>query len=458
MTFNKFLLVFIFCFPILLNAQNKIDYQSIDSSTYIQYINKDWKSLIQTSKLGLKNGIDYYYLRMRKGIAEFELENYFKATADFNKALALNEYDKTAKSYRYFSLLNSGKKTMAYKFSNQFSNNQKNELKINIKTVDDLTFFGGYSLSDNYRKNGSLNLLAGDTATYGEQLLMGDQMYFHLGTSLNLSPTFSLYASLSYLNIDKRERFQYLLKDEVIEQVFDDPILQTEVYLNGKLQLNKGWSLNIFSNLLFLGTTQRLASLVIDSTNQEEYDYLITANDTTFLDWVAGFNLQKDLNYVVIDWGGTVSKFYENQQYLTSLSATYYPFGNFKFYGKTCLIYFYEPEASFDHDASRIIFSQSLGIQLAKMIWIEGEYTLGDLKNVNMKQGLVVYNLPDKINYMAGAKLNIFVSKHVSLNIQYQFYDKSGLYINFAGANNTLYSYSTNYQTHNIIGGIKWRF
>ena len=52
-----------------LSAQNKNTYAYFDSATYKQYLDRDWKNLQRTSEKAFREGIDYYYLRMRAGIA-----------------------------------------------------------------------------------------------------------------------------------------------------------------------------------------------------------------------------------------------------------------------------------------------------------------------------------------------------------------------------------------------------
>ena len=99
-----------------------------------------------------------------------------------------------------------------------------------------------------------------------------------------------------------------------------------------------------------------------------------------------------------------------------------------------------------------------LGFKLSKKTWLEGEFYSGNLNNVNIKQAAIVYNLPDKINYTLGINLHIFVNQHLSVHLMYDYYSKSGYYNNNAGDDDELNEYITDYQTHNIIGGLKWVF
>ena len=64
----------------------------IDSATYAQYLAGDWKTLVREGKAALDQDVDYYYLRMRMGIAYYELENYRAAIDQLNQSLS-EEFD-----------------------------------------------------------------------------------------------------------------------------------------------------------------------------------------------------------------------------------------------------------------------------------------------------------------------------------------------------------------------------
>lgn len=55
------------------NAQSNLSSTQIDSLTYQQYLNKDYESLIETSKAARRQNIDFYYLNYRTAIAYYEL-------------------------------------------------------------------------------------------------------------------------------------------------------------------------------------------------------------------------------------------------------------------------------------------------------------------------------------------------------------------------------------------------
>ena len=490
-------IILIALFTVVLNGQEKVNFWQIDSTTYSLYQNGNWKQLLKTGRLALQNDIDYYYLRMRMGIANFSQEKYAFAANHFEKALGFNKNDPAAMYYLYDSYVYSGKQKRANRFSESFYPRQKKELGIDIKPLSATDFYGGYIFSNNAGKNGNTDLLTGgDTIRFGEQLMLGDEMYFHAGLDFNISPSFTFYAGLSYINIQKQTRFQdkmdryyvsstvhlpnggyinnFSKRTELHENTFDGYIRQTELYLNARLQRDRGVSFNLFLNLLFINmnnvdveyvTYIRQDTLGYDANanrylmiGHDESDYKFSENRLSFANWVFGFNFQKDFNAVIVDWNATMSRINQLTQFQTSLSATYYPLGSMKLYGTTGVLLFYEPQAELFEDAGSVVFNQAIGFKLTGNLWLEGELIYGNLRNANIKQGSVVYNLPDKTNYSVGLKLYIFVSSHLSFDLIYSYNDKTGNYKSYSKDLESFNQYSTNYQTHNLIGGIKWTF
>lgn len=492
---RSFLLLFLVsCFWMHLHADEKITYRYIDSLSYQLYSNQKWDSLAIVGKLALKNNIDYYYLRMRLGVADYERGKYISSITHFKQALVFDNYSNSAKNYLYYSQLYAEKKTMAYRFSSNFSKNTKEQLGIRIRTVDNISLLGGYSFTDNFSKNGDIDLLE-EGATFGSQLLMGNMAIASVGIGLNFSPTVSLTGSISFENIQKRNRFQYIEEnwdkrkamfpppgswrndfftvEEEVEKSFDSFIRQFEFYLNAKVQMDDGWSFNLFTNILYINLTQYdavLTSSIHQDTlsynamsgryqfvNLEEFEYEFIPSDTSFVNVVAGLNLQKDFNFVIVNLTGSISKLYNANQFQAGISVTYYPFGSHVFYGRTGGFYF--SQVRLDNTAEdRFIFNQMLGFKISRRTWLEAEYYSGDLNNTNIKQGLIVYNLPDKINYTLGVNLHIFVNQHLSIHLMYDYYNKSGAFFNYGGSDGEAVEYNFNYQTQNILGGIKWTF
>lgn len=470
-----------------------MNFKQVDSISYSLYQQKNWKSLAKFEKEAAKSGVDYYYLQMRTGIANFELEKYAFSISRFQKALKFSSYDFTAKSYLYWSYLNMNKPTLASRYSRTFSEKQQKELNIKKNVLNSIDFYGGYMFSNNYAENGKINLL-GDGSGFGEQLLMGEFSYFNLGLNFNLSKSLILYASTSFLDIEKQTRFQYFtnqyavsstrhfpqggyentFSERLIEQekTFDGFIRQNELYLNAKVQLDEGWAFNVFGNTIFnslnkivysFETITRTDTLSYNAQQNnytiipiEEYDFQFDETDTSFVNWVAGFSIQKDINFLKIDLSPSVSHIYDSDQFQLDLSVTYYPLGSLKLYGQTGGIYFTETNKYLSTE-ERFLFYQVVGCKLSEKVWIETDFYSGNLTNVNLKQAAIVYNLPDKLNYLAGLNLYIFVNQNLSFSLLYDFADKSGFYYNWNETEQILRVFTTNYQTQTLIGSIRWK-
>ena len=141
---------------------------------------------------------------------------------------------------------------------------------------------------------------------------------------------------------------------------------------------------------------------------------------------------------------------YKQKQITTSF--IYYPFGNTDFYGKTYFSFFKQK------NTSRYLWSQTLGVKLIKNIWFETGYRQGDFSNTQFERGFLVYNLPEKINFMTNAAVLFFINKHTEINLRYQYFDKSDKWGTFVKQDNDFEYSSFNYQSNNLIIELIWKF
>ncbi len=491
---NRWLLAVLMTGVFFTSQAQVIDYAHADSITYQNYLDHNWKALIANGKLALKNNIDYYYLRMRMGEAYYAQEKYALAISQLKKALAFNHQEKLASALLYEAYLQMGTKGQAYRLGMSFNKNLQQSLGVKARPVELIDVYGGYTFSNNGQKNGQTDIL-GPQDDFGQQTLIGNQVYLHAGLMLHVVPSYSLYLSGSYLKIEKTSRFQYnvnkhvkgipvfgqdgwilnryYLQRRTYNESFSGYISQFEFYVNNRIFMNNGWALHFYGNLLsirapivdnyhvLIGKTDTLAwqpsTGAVQTTTWIEDGMVFNQTDTSFVNWVAGIDLEKDFSMVNIHLFGTISQLGNSNQGQLGLSLFYYPLGSTSFYGKTEFIGFFESGDTYNSQ-NRVIFNQLLGVKVFKNTWLEGEYLTGDLHNANMKQGLVVYNLPEKINFIVGMNLHVFVKNHLEISLIYNYADKENRY-KTSQANDQNETYNTlNYQTQSIIGGLKWTF
>ena len=124
------LVIFLYLAITRLQAQNATDYIKIDKQTYDAFTKKDWKQVTDIGKEALTEGVDYYFLRYRLGVAFYEQKQYRAAIAHFEKALIFNQFDEVSKEYLYYAYLSSERFSDAEKLSKTMRKDTQKRLKI----------------------------------------------------------------------------------------------------------------------------------------------------------------------------------------------------------------------------------------------------------------------------------------------------------------------------------------
>jgi tetratricopeptide (TPR) repeat protein len=172
MRFRIALLLFI---AIQANAQ-ELTYKSVDSITYNQFVTHQYSQLLTTGKAALVQHIDFYYLRMRLGIAYYEKENYENALPHFRKANAMNPMDTITQEYLYYTYLFSGREEEANLFADKFSFAMQNKIHYKKKSIDMIAIGTGFSLTNNISDNQNKNIV-GTENIYGQAMYQGGISY-----------------------------------------------------------------------------------------------------------------------------------------------------------------------------------------------------------------------------------------------------------------------------------------
>ena len=483
--FGKFIiLTFVLAFN--LRSQEAVNFRELDSAMYANTVAGNWEKVIMTGKAALRDGIDYYYLRYRLGLAYFGLRNYRRAAGHFEKALSFNNYSKTANEYLYYSYLYTAQYQPARVLSAGWNDFLKQQLPGGDKGfVEDISIESGMEISDNYGRN-SLDMLPGNVL-YREQDLYGNSWYAHLSTALKLHPAISLHASYTRLNIRKEYQAAYRWNqpDSVvthswgIEKYFpvnsrvsiyryDYSVKQDELYLNVKAYLGRGWTLTPAIHYIHALSGQVDASLKV-SMKTDTAAYISAVDSVIWFDYpvieasfqpsalkldnfVFSLSARKQLSIFDLDISASWSNLNNKNQYQLGLSALYYPFGNLGFYGSTKVKYLQE------EGEHRSVFGQMLGTKILSFLWSEAYIDFGNLSSSNEYDARLVYNITDNINLKAGFNLIFVLSPSFNLNFRYQYLQKEGNrfeVIRESFPANRIVQYK--YTNQSISGGLKWK-
>ena len=490
-------LIIIFAGTYQLSAQIYLgpDYRNLDSITYSHYLNQDWEKVLYTGNTALNRNTDYFYLRMRMGIAAYYLGKYTEAADHFEKALIFNSKDQTAQLYLYDTYKLFGKNTKAYRLSWSFNKKTLSLIPTKRKPIEAIYAGGGYSFSNNLTKNDKLFINKDNDTLTGYRILIGDKSDYYAGASFNLSPMVSMYAGYNRLNIQKKINFQYNESPPVLdsvqkedwgfqnfysndttlfEQTFNETINQSEIYINARFQFENSWAITAFSNLVMVNSVNiRTDTMAMSVTDTSYYVYgndpeLITftydeiqfaKKDSSFFNYVIGLNLEKDYNNVIFNLTGTISALNGLKQNQLSGSAFYYLNPYATFYGKTGLTWFVQKWES-GWKENRLILNQKIGGKIYRNIWGEAEITYGNLNNSNTNNAFIIYNQADGMNLKTGLSLNWYIGKHFELSLLYRYTSYKGYFFEDIGEDvDTEFNTNTfNYQTQSLFGGLKWKF
>ncbi|MBU2555036.1 MAG: tetratricopeptide repeat protein [Bacteroidetes bacterium] len=468
------------------------DYKTADSVTLQAYLAEDWQKVIDVGNAALKRNIDYYYLRMRMGIAYYQLGRLPQAANQYEKALMFNHKDPTAQVYLYNVYRYLGKNQKANRLTKQFNKTTAEQIAYPMRTFEAMNIGGGGSFSNNFSLNSNLYLPAGDSA-YGEQVLYGDKRILYGGIQLNLSPVTSLYLNYTNLMIDKKTRVQYYeaplnvlstryedwgfqrtfsQEMQLNEKVFTNKLIQNEFYLKLRFQFENSWSGALFANLIsvntdviksdrqilsFTDTSSYVLNTGVAELFQASYlSYNVVQSDTGFVNYLFGFRFEKDYNTMTFGFSGVFSSLNGLKQNQLSLHSFYYLGKGTDFYGSTDVSWFIQQWPG--GNENRGIFRQSLGCRLYKQSWFEAEYTYGNQNNTSSFDAMVVYNQADKMNYRAGLSLTIIPWTPIELSLRYQYVSYDGYVTRNFTEEDSDKTTTFAYQIQNILGGIKWKF
>jgi len=416
----------------------EISVTSVDKETYNQYLTKDWKGLIKTSRKSLKNDIDFYYLQYRTAVAYYELKKYAQAVKYFENTYKKNPKDETLQEYLYYSYLFSGRFDDARLLAASFGQNLKEKLNIESEYpfIRALYFSTIQNINEDYKENLPLEDNLEQNTTLNES-------WYNLSFEHVAGKRLTIFHGYSHLKLTNDIRnIDVNLPLEYIEEVN-----QNEYYFSAKYQISKG--LNISGGFHFLHTSYYAPNPLQTSFGRRQINsalYNYSKNS------VAGsVNISKSFSLFNTSFETSIANLNNKIQIQPSLSIKIYPFGNNKFYSETKGIYLSEKDST--TFLYHPVFKQSFGFRLLKYSFIEPSITYGDLRNYTQYNAFITNNDLDKIKMRFENYLNIgFAKGRFNIFLDYQYNIKENVYqINENQK-------SKEYINQTITGGIKWYF
>lgn len=430
-------------------AQENPDFRTLDNRLLGLYEQAQWDSLKIEGIEALGMGIDYYYLRMRLGIAWFETGNYLKAIPHFSRALEFNPYDPAASEYLYLCYYYLNNTISAVKALSGCPPSVQKKLSYTYPSnPGSVGIEAGLILSNQDRifpgrdPDGQENL-------YGEADILDDGISSHAGSSFNLTPVVKMRLMYSYVMLNKT---MIVAEDNRIRLSYPYRVDQHQVYLGTTIALPNGFLL--YPAFHFI------------KTGLDEWDYFTGDDGSVYLkfsrgtinSWIGFMALSRDFGIIHPMIFGGLSGLGEARQYQGGFRATVLPFGNLDFYLTSTL--------TGHHDAGdlQLIFDQLIGFRVARPLWLEISASAGKRTNYFGEFASLVHNIPDQIRFMETTKFILLISPAFRLTFNYDYLIRADDMVyyesNFgnSGWSSVARHRSATYHSQFISGGILWKF
>jgi len=286
-------------------VNDKMDFKTVESVSYNLYLNKDWKTLCIYGEKAVHLKIDYYYIRVRLGVAYFELKHYREATGQFKRALEFNAGDEFAMGYLYSCYLLTERFDEAKWLTRSFSPVLAESTNSNyFSAMDYVSVESGFKSVENTR--------------------FKDPYFFSAGLAHSIARRIFLFHNFSYYSQDESrfnvQQLQYYLRCNLP--------LKNNFLLAGGFHF-VGVSSNDKSEAPVYSKTERMTQqgIRVDSTISG-FRETLTLRKT--FGYIGAFTLTKRLTFFDFSIGTTVANYDTTYQYQANAGVTFYPLKNNK--------------------------------------------------------------------------------------------------------------------------------
>lgn len=437
-----------------LEAQIGTDFNRVNQETYRLYEESDWDSLVLVGKQALRQEVDYYYLRMRIGIAYFNKKQYRTAASHFIRAMEMNLGDPVAREYLYYSRLYAGQTGQASAMRAGF----EGELAQKLPKEKEAFF----------RKAGAEYLY--ESADHGQSLSDPDGLYalpagsqpvtlrfanFNVSLENGIAPGISLAHSYTYLS-----KYNHFYLSDGLGTYYDlneQHTFQHQYYLSPHFTTASGFTFMPMVHLVSASFQTILSSGGGGMGGGYMGGSLSTLGYLTDLDLAGGLTMVKGWGPVDITLGGTYAGLNRARQLQGRIGLTWYPLGNLNLYAGAALNA--QREWYGERIVHRWIPDMKMGVAIAEMVWLEAEAAVGDMHNYLSANGSVIFNgYAEVIEKKAKLTLMVPVTQKGSLlYLGGRWSANRSVYVPddepLPGSENMI-----SYQTLSIYGGITWKF
>ncbi|NSW46074.1 MAG: hypothetical protein HPY79_09710 [Bacteroidales bacterium] len=459
---RKIMVIFLFIF-ISIKIYSQQTFLYYDTLTYRLYNQNQWDSVIFHGKNAINQGIDYYYLRMRIGIAYYSLKQYSQALEHFFKAKEYNSND-IVNEYIYYSYLYSGQIRKAYYFTKEM--NHASVKKNGLTQPHFIDLFGiemNLAQFDNWNSIKITNKPPSEPNNYRlEKELSGPFISYGINTSLNLSQKWSWQQQFSYFKVNS---YQQLFFDNSIKHESDFHLFEKH-YFSSFSNWNQNKVVSFFTHLSILNADkfqyQYLNAVIAPPPFPPitTYNYKIEPIRYYIFNYIFGIQKTRYASKSSFTYMLNISKIIDHNVFTGGLGF-FYHFNSYLF-GKSNVL----ASINLSHKDFDGYYEQQLGAILLKKITLSVNFDLGKIQNITNLDGSIVYNTPYIIQTKISPHLSISFNRHLTLQAAYiyQISSFTNTFVGFDGfSKQGQIRYKDFFETYKfnnqiITGGILWKF
>lgn len=432
-------IIFLF-FLFAVSAQKNLSYAEVDNKSFELYQQQKWAELMDFSAEAREEGIDFFYLQARTGIAYYNLKKYRNAADWFLKAWENDKSFEWLQEYLYYSLIYSGRNIEASKIADKFSVAFKQKIYYQKMKPLRAALEVGYSFNPDFDKlsGTSFDERLNVGSDYGEAFILKNYHFETFDYSHQIAPGVFLNHNFTHLGIDREEQVFWGSRYS-----FPIKVTQNQYFINPVFVLKKKWYGSVSINAIWGNSDLVLGDYnpnFFYSSNVKFSDFIFSTS--TWTQW-ENFSPGAEIN---------LANIYDNG--FTQLSGwiTWYPFSNTNLYFTPRVYFKNDSENGFGYNT----FGISGGAQIGP-VHFTGQYFTGDMKNFIEPAGYVVANFPGRSDqkftgsfYFPTGKRYQFVLRYINQNV----FEKYQVYSNRILGNSIEYEFTK----HTLTGGISWNF
>lgn len=445
-------------------SQEYLDVEAVHERSLEYFEEQQWRKLIRLGEEALKQGIESYLLRVRIGIAYYELEEYANAIPHLRKAVSTGYSDGITKEHLYYSYLQMGREEDANDvFFDMTDTRQRKNKPLTNDFIYDATGAFSFGISNDGSKNSEADL-DGSSNAFGEQVILGDQIYFDAGLSQLPLRWLKIRYAFSYLNSNRTK--QFMSGNASVSENYTHK--EGHLYNEFSFRADEGFVISPSGH--YVNIKETLPTAVFDSAsttsgkdaangNAQEIYYSIGDSVNEQKDFVLSVTFNKWIS--VFKAGLSASFSYLNGEHQTQYGAALsaFPFSRNVLYAGIEAVFHSQ------NSVTNVIISPSAGVKITEAMWAYGFASFGRMNNYNEMNGFIVYNNPDVITLKYGAELRYNFPFNMSASLSYNGQQREKKYLSYelSGFNGSVpvllpVSGIAEYSFHQIQAGLRYNF